>query len=209
MLRNLNQSSGGKRIMGVPQVGILAATIAANTATGDNGPGLLYDDSLLAGNSGKQLRCRITGYTGTLSKLFVNEDGSFTLTGEADGSYTISYAVDADVVQVLTDTATVNVGVVNASVGAATGTSTGTGTGGTATVNQTGNASGGTGTGTGSGTGGDAIGHGVGDAVAAGGSGSGAGTGSGGDVSLEHTALWRKTTPLNPSSLWKSGQKFN
>lgn len=96
-----------------------------------------------------------------------------------------------------------------ASVSPATGTSTGTGTGGTATVNQTGNASGGTGTGTGSGTGGDAIGHGVGDAVASGGSGSGAGTGSGGDVSLEHTALWRKTTPLNPSSLWKSGQKFN
>lgn len=180
MLRNLNQSSGGKRIMGVPQVGILAATIAANTATGDNGPGLLYDDSLLAGNSGKQLRCRITGYTGTLSKLFVNEDGSFTLTGEADGSYTISYAVDADVVQVLTDTATVNVGVVNASVGAASGTSTGTGSGGDPAGGAGTNAStaAGTGTSTGFGSGGTAVGDANGSAP--GGTGTGAGSGIGG-----------------------------
>lgn len=180
MLRNLNQSSGGKRIMGVPQVGILAATIAANTATGDNGPGLLYDDSLLSGNSGKQLRCRITGYTGTLSALFVNEDGSFTLTGEADGSYTISYAVDADAVQVLTDTATVYVGVINASVGAASGTSIGTGSGGSATGIINSDASGGAGTSTGTGSGGDPAGGAGTNASTAAGTGTSTGFGSGG-----------------------------
>lgn len=160
MLRNqLRRAPSGRLILGTPDVGILTATIAANTATGDNGPGLLYDDSLLSGNSGKQLRCRITGYTGTLSALFVNEDGSFTLTGEADGSYTISYAVDADAVQVFTDTATVNVGAVNASAGAGTGTSTGTGTGGEATAGNSAAAPGGVVTSIGIGSGGRARGN--------------------------------------------------
>lgn len=180
MLRNLNKSSGGRRILGVPTVGILASTIAANTATGDNGPGLLYDDSLLAGNAGKQLRCMITGYTGTLSKLFVYEDGSFTLTGEADGSFTISYSVYADNAFVKTDTASATVGTVNASALAGTGTSTGSGSGGTVTAGSGSGATATSGTGisTGSGSGGEAT---AGNSASApGGVGTSIGIGSGG-----------------------------
>jgi len=185
MLRNLNKSSGGRRILGVPTVGILASTIAANTATGDNGPGLLYDDSLLAGNAGKQLRCMITGYTGTLSKLFVYEDGSFTLTGEADGSFTISYSVYADNAFVKTDTASATVGTVNASALAGTGTSTGSGSGGTVTAGSGSGATATSGTGisTGSGSGGEATGASAGSGSATDGTGTSTGTGSGGSAS--------------------------
>lgn len=183
MLRNLNQSAAGKRILGTPNVGILSATIAAETATGDNGPGLLYDESLLAGNIGKQLRCRITAWPSSGS-LFVYENGSVDFSGAPDGSYTIGYAVDADAAQVATDSATVLVGAVNASAAAGTGSATGAGTGGAASGGAAGsaNASAGTGTSTGSGTGGAASGTTAGssNAAAAAGAGTSAGSGSGG-----------------------------
>ena len=65
MLRNLNQSSGGQRILGVPQVGILAAQVAAETATGDHGPGILYNESQEAGYAGKYLRAVVTSWPAT------------------------------------------------------------------------------------------------------------------------------------------------
>ena len=179
MLRNLNQSASGQRILGTPFVGILAATIAAETATGDNGSGLLYDESINPTNAGKQLRCRITSYSGTPGKLFVFENGSSLIIGEADGAYTIGYAVDADGVQVSTDTASVAVGPVSASAPAGTGTSTSSGTGGDASANGSANASAGTGTSTGSGTGGAASGATTGSTNAAAAAGTGTSTGSG------------------------------
>ena len=180
MLRNLNQSAAGKRILGTPNVGILSATIAAETATGDNGHGLLYDDSLISGNAGKQLRCRITAWP-SAGALFVYENGSVDFSGAPDGSYTIGYAVDADAAQVATDSATVLVGAVNSSAAAGTGTATGAGTGGAASAGAAGsaNASAGTGTSTGSGSGGDAS-AGSNNAAAAAGTGTSAGTGAGG-----------------------------
>lgn len=180
MLRNLNKSSGGRRILGTWHVGIQAATIAAETATGDNGPGLLYDESINPTNAGKQLRCRVTSYSGTPGKLFVFENGSLQIIGEADGAYTIGYAVDADGVQVSTDTAPVAVGPVSASAPAGTGTSTGSGTGGAAVGLSTGAgvAPGGIGQGVGSGTGGVATGGG--SITAPGGTGTSIGSGQGG-----------------------------
>lgn len=184
MLRNLNKSSGGRRILGTWHVGMLAATIAAETVTGDNGPGLLYDEAINPANAGKQLRCRITGLP-SAGTLFVHENGAFDFSGAPDGSYTVSYAVDADVVQISTDSATLLVGVVNASVAAGTGTSAGAGSGGAATGAGGTNAiaSGGAGVSTGSGTGGAATGGTSPNASADGGTGTSIGSGSGGSPS--------------------------
>ena len=153
MLRNLNKSSGGRRILGTPNVGLLASQIISETATGDNGAGLLYDEALA--NTNKQLRLNITS-TPSSGSLFVYENGSFELTGAADGSYAISYQYFVDNVLGGSDTATVTVGAANASASAGTGTSTGSGTGGAATgqVAGYGAADGGVGTSTGIGLGG-------------------------------------------------------
>ena len=106
MLRNLNQSSGGRRILGVPQVGIDAATIASQTATGDNGPGLLYDDAINPANVGKQLRLVVTSPP-SAGVFFAYENGSFDFSGAPDGSYSIGYNVLADKALIGSDTATV------------------------------------------------------------------------------------------------------
>lgn len=180
MLRNLNRSSAGRRILGTPNVGLLAAQIVSETATGDSGPGLLYDEALA--NAGKQLRLHVTSAPASGS-LFADENGSFALTGAADGSYTIGYQYYVDNVLAGSDSATVNVGLVNAAAGGGTGSGTGSGSGGTATGTTSAVAGGGTGTATGSGSGGIATGAAGGSAVAPGGTGSGAGSGSGGSAS--------------------------
>lgn len=177
MLRNLNKSSGGRRILGTPNVGLLASQIISETATGDNGAGLLYDEALA--NTNKQLRLNITS-TPSSGSLFVYENGSFELTGAADGSYAISYQYFVDNVLGGSDTATVTVGAANASASAGTGTSTGSGTGGAATgqVAGYGAADGGVGTSTGIGLGGLAT---AGNSASApGGVGTSIGIGSGG-----------------------------
>ena len=178
MLRNLNKSSGGRRILGVPHVGIIASQIISETATGDNGAGLLYDEALV--NSGKQLRLYVTSAPSS-GTLFAHENGSFELDGAADGSYTIGYQYFVDNVLGGSDTATVTVGAANASAAdGGVGTSAGSGSGGLATVGAA-NASaadGGVGTSAGSGSGGLAT---AGNSASApGGVGASFGIGSGG-----------------------------
>lgn len=158
MLRNLNKSSGGRRILGVPNVGIIASQIISETATGDNGEGLLYNEALA--NSGKQLRLHITAAP-SAGTFFAYENGSLELAGAPDGSYTIGYQYYVDNVLGGSDTATVQVGVVNGLASGGTGTSTGTGSGGAATggTGTSGTAAGGTGTGAGTGSGGGVNGN--------------------------------------------------
>ena len=139
MLRNLNQSSGGRRILGVPHVGILAATITSQTATGDNGPGLLYDESINPVNAGKQLRLVVTSPP-SAGVFFAYENGSFDLSGAPDGSYSIGYNVLADNVLIGSDTATVAVGAVSATAPGATLTGTSSISAGTATGGVSGDA---------------------------------------------------------------------
>lgn len=56
MLRNLNATlPGGGRILGTPFVGLLAAQILSETATGTNGPGAMYNDGLLTGKRYRML----------------------------------------------------------------------------------------------------------------------------------------------------------
>ena len=139
MLRNLNQSSGGRRILGVPHVGILAATITSQTATGDNGPGLLYDESINPVNAGKQLRMVVTSPP-SAGVFFAYENGSFDFSGAPDGSYSIGYNVLADNVLIGSDTATVAVGAVSATAPGATLTGTSSISAGTATGGVSGDA---------------------------------------------------------------------
>lgn len=139
MLRNLNQSSGGRRILGVPQVGIEAATITSQTATGDNGPGLLYDESINPVNAGKQLRLVVTSPP-SAGVFFAYENGSFDFSGAPDGSYSIGYNVLADNALIGSDTATVVVGAVSATAPGVTLTGTSSISAGTATGGVSGDA---------------------------------------------------------------------
>ena len=132
MLRNLNQSSGGQRILGVPQVGILAAQIAAETATGDHGPGILYNESQEAGYAGKYLRAVVTSWPAT-GALFVQENGAFEALGLPDGSHVFGYDLYVDGVYDSASAFTVAVGVVDATAAGATLTGTATLTPGSAT----------------------------------------------------------------------------
>ena len=184
MLRNLLRlSASGKPIYGTPDIGIDAAQIISETSTGDQGPGLLYDDAL--SNSGKQLRAKITSWSGTAGTLFVFENGSILVDiSQADGSYVIGYDREAwasdGSLSTISDTATVTIGPVNASVGAGEGISTGAGSGGSATGIINSDASGGAGTSTGTGSGGDPAGGAGTNASTAAGTGTSTGFGSGG-----------------------------
>ena len=183
MLRNLiRRAASGKLIAGTPQIGIIASQILSETATGDNGPGLLYDESLA--QTGRQLRVKVTSWTGTAGTLSVSENGAILIEGQADGAYSIGYDWEAWTasggLNSGSDTASVAIGAVHATAEGGTGASAGAGTGGEASGATSVSENGGTGTGSGSGSGGDAIGDAVGDAAAASGTGTSTGYGSGG-----------------------------
>ena len=146
MLRNLNVTTGGRRILGVPTVGILAATIASETASGSNGPGLLYDEASNPANAGKQLRIRITSLPGS-GALFVYENGAFDFGGAANGTHVIGYDVDADDAFLSSDTASIVVGAADGSAAGATLTGTSSLTAGSAQGTAAGTAPGATVTG--------------------------------------------------------------
>lgn len=122
MLRNLNVTTGGRRILGTPYVGILAEQIAADTATGDSGPGLLYDESINPLYAGKLLRLRVATPP-SAGNLFVWEDGQHEFTDAPDGSYSLVYERFVDNVSIGMDTATYLVGLLDATFAGATLTS--------------------------------------------------------------------------------------
>ena len=181
MLRNLNQSSGGRRILGVPHVGILAATIASQTATGDNGAGLLYDDAINPANAGKQLRLVVTSPP-SAGVFFTYENGSFDFSGAPDGSYSIGYNVLADKVLIGSDTATVAVGAVSATAPGVTLT-------GSASISA-----------------GTATGGAAGDATAPGANLSGSSTISAGTAAGNFS--WKKGAALTAAGRWTASTKF-
>lgn len=109
MLRNMNATLGGRRILGVPDVGIIASQIIADTATGDDGAGLLYDSAQL--NSGKLMRLRVVTMP-TAGVVSIDENGAILVdfTGVPDAVYTLTYNEYADNVLFGVDTATFTVG---------------------------------------------------------------------------------------------------
>lgn len=119
MLRNLNVATAGRRILGTPYVGLLAAQIAAETAVGDLGPGLLYNEAIKPENAGKRLRLRVTPWP-SVGNLFVEENGAFTWTDLPDGVHSASYEYYEDGVLQGTTSFSIAVGVVDASAAGAT-----------------------------------------------------------------------------------------
>lgn len=114
MLRNLNQSASGKRILGVPQAGILAAQIASETAEGDHGPGILYNESQDAGYAGKYLRAAVTNWPST-GTLFVYENGNFDAVGLANGAHVFGYDLYVNGVYDSASTFSITIGAIDAS----------------------------------------------------------------------------------------------
>lgn len=96
-------------VYGDPGHGVLGSVIRATTATGAHGPGLLYNDWDNASDDTKEFRALIVTPPAS-GALFVFEDGSFTLAGAADGSYTLTYRLFVDGADLGTTTATFTVG---------------------------------------------------------------------------------------------------
>lgn len=82
MLRNLNQSSAGKRICGIPRVGMLASAIP----TGFPLPALLLND-IDSGFPNRLYSVEILTWP-SAGLLYVYEDSSLSFTGAPDGTYT-------------------------------------------------------------------------------------------------------------------------
>lgn len=181
-LRDCNATYAGKRILASPYLGILASQIAAETATGDNGEGILYNESIDPAYDGTYLRAWITNPP-AVGSLTVSENGAIEAFDLPDGEHTFNYDL---IVNGVCDSAsffTVLVGVVDAAASGGTGTGVGSGAGGEAVGAEDGSATalGGTGFGDSLGYGGNAIGEFA--AVASGGTGSGVGRGFGGSAS--------------------------
>jgi hypothetical protein len=98
----------GSTVCGDQGLGVLGSVIRATTGTGTHGPGLLYDD-WDSGDDAKEFRALIVTLPANGS-LFAYEDGSFTLTGAADGSYSLTYRLFVDGADLGPATATFTVG---------------------------------------------------------------------------------------------------
>lgn len=181
MLRNLTATYAGKRILASPYVGILAETIAAETATGDYGPGILYNESVDPAYAQKRLRAWITDPP-TVGSLVVTENGSILGYDLPDGAHRFHYDLIVDDAYDSASYFDVTVGAVDAVAEGGTGVGAGVGAGGDAVGQTSATAAGGAGIGVGTGSGGDAIGETAGSATAAGGVGAGTGAGSGGEA---------------------------
>lgn len=97
-------------VYGVDGFGVLGSVIRSTTATGAHGSGLLYND-WDPGDDAKEFRALLVTPPSSGS-LFINEDGSFTLTGAADGSYSLVYRLFVDGVDMGTATAAFSIGVI-------------------------------------------------------------------------------------------------
>lgn len=118
----------GACVVGIRGHGLLGTVIRGATSTGVHGPGYLYND-LAEADDDKEIRGLIVTppASGTLVAF---EDGSFDFTAPADGSYSFTYRLYVDGVDLGTAVASFTVGTgssITAAV-AATGTVTYTGT---------------------------------------------------------------------------------
>lgn len=98
----------GACVVGNRGLGVLGSTIRSETATGAHGAGYLYND-WVSGDDGKEFRGLIITPPSS-GTLFTYENGSFELTGAADGSYTFVYRLFVDGVDLGTATANLIIG---------------------------------------------------------------------------------------------------
>lgn len=114
----------GACVVGHRGLGVLGSVIRATTATGTHGPGYLYND-LTGADDLKEIRGLIVTppSAGTFTAF---EDGSFTLVGAPDGSYSFLYRLFADGADLGTASADITIGDFVAVTAAISGTVTGT-----------------------------------------------------------------------------------
>lgn len=107
-LRNLNKS--GQRWLGTPYNGLLAEQILAETATGDDGPGALYNEAQQSEYVGKRLRMHVSAFP-PVGTLQVDENGAYSSSGLPPGSNVFGYTFYVDgVLQAGSASLTINVG---------------------------------------------------------------------------------------------------
>ena len=94
---------------GCSGLGQTGAYIRANTATGDHGPGYLYNDWDSSADDAREFQGLVLTPPAA-GTLFAYEDGSFTFSGAPDGTYTFNYRLYVDGVDLGTQTATIVIG---------------------------------------------------------------------------------------------------
>ena len=118
----------GACVVGDRGLGVLGSVIRSTTATGAHGAGFLYND-WASGDDAKEFRGLIVTPPAS-GTLVAYEDGSFDFTAPADGSYSFTYRLFVDGVDLGTAVASFTVGagsgVIAAVAGAAAVTYTGT-----------------------------------------------------------------------------------
>lgn len=97
----------GAYVIGDVGLGVLGSAVPS---TGQHGPSYLYNDLALPDDAGKEIRGLIVTAP-SAGTFFAFEDGSFTLTGAPDGTYTFTYRLFVDGVDLGTATATIAIGV--------------------------------------------------------------------------------------------------
>lgn len=105
MLRNLNQSFSGKRILSSNKVGVLASTIPSS---GTNGPGYLYNDFSYPADNNLLVRGFVTTFP-SAGTFFPNEDSSFIFSDAPPGVYSFTYDLYVNDENVGSATGTLNV----------------------------------------------------------------------------------------------------
>jgi len=98
----------GAVVVGDRGLGVTGAIIRTNTAIGTNGSGYLYNDWDDSDDDNKEFRGEII--TAIPAGFFANEDGSFSLTGAADGTYTFDYRLYVDGIDLGVATVSMTIG---------------------------------------------------------------------------------------------------
>lgn len=144
MLRNMQATLNGKRIFGTPNAGIIASQILAETATGDSGPGILYNEAQQAEYVGTYLRAIVVSKP-AVGTVFVHENGAIDVSGLPNGTHALVYQLVVDnELQSGTATSYFDVGIISASATGATLSGTSSLSPGAASGQQNASASGAT-----------------------------------------------------------------
>jgi len=96
MLRNLNQSSAGRRILGTPKTGVLAENIPE---FGDDGAGYAFKSLSFPADNGKEICGTITTWP-SAGKLVAYEDTSFEFSDAPDDLYWFEWQLKVGMVPV-------------------------------------------------------------------------------------------------------------
>lgn len=105
----------GAYVIGDTGLGVLGSSVPS---TGEHGASYLYNDLILPADNGKEIRGLIVTPP-SAGTFFAWEDGSFSLVGAPDGTYTFTYRLFVDGVDGGTATATITIGAAASSISGA------------------------------------------------------------------------------------------